>query len=330
MNVTTALILILGFVLAYIFIIEIFTTAFRATGLTREKAKYQSVSLFTNCGFTTTESELITNNKHRRKLATILMIIGHVFAVLIVSLVVAIFGTIKFNEVKKNYIMILIILGVFLFIILLFKLPFIAKPIQNKLDKIATKRELKREKNNIVTVLDSYGRLSLVEIYLYWIPTFLNDKSLKDANIKRDYNLNLVTIKRRNKILDVTAETIIQPLDKIVIFGPLDIINHLFRNKDDKKINEIVPDKNKITIIDNYLLDAMCEIEIHNVPEFMDEKTLLECNLRDKYNISLMMVKRDNKVIMASKNTIIKKLDTIIVFGPYQTIKDVFRGDENK
>ena len=39
-------------------------------------------------------------------------------------------------------------------------------PLQRGLEKIATKNVAKREKNNIITVLDNYGKESLVEIYL--------------------------------------------------------------------------------------------------------------------------------------------------------------------
>ena len=53
MNLLVALILIFAFILLYIFIIEIFSVLFTASGLTREKARYQTISLFTNAGFTT-------------------------------------------------------------------------------------------------------------------------------------------------------------------------------------------------------------------------------------------------------------------------------------
>jgi hypothetical protein len=40
-------------------------------------AKFQALSCFTGTGFTTRESELVTNNPQRRKIASVLIILGH-------------------------------------------------------------------------------------------------------------------------------------------------------------------------------------------------------------------------------------------------------------
>ena len=71
--------------------IEVFTVLFQLTGLTREKAKMQVVSLLTNSGFTTNESEIVMIGKHRRRLAKTVMLCGYSFAVIIVSVLVNIF-----------------------------------------------------------------------------------------------------------------------------------------------------------------------------------------------------------------------------------------------
>ncbi len=325
MNITTALIIILGFIVAYMIIIGIFSTAFRATGLTKEKARYQAVSLFTNCGFTTSESELITSNRRRRRLAVILMIVGHIFAVIIVSLVVALFGSFKVSDVKDNYKVIIIIISIFFGILILFKLPFISKPLQNGFEKMALKRVMKREKDNIITVLDNYGKQSLAEIYIYWVPEILNDKSLKDANLKRNYDLNLVTIKRGNKVLDVSAETIIQSKDKIIVFGDIEIIKDIFKKKKEIVDTEEDTTKNNIAIIDNYGKDALCEIKIIKNPEILEETSLGNSVIKSKYNVQVLMVKHETYHELANKDTIIEEGDTILVFGPYQSIKDIFR-----
>lgn len=328
MNLTTALLIILIFIIIYIIIIGIFTTAFRATGLTKEKARYQALSLFTNCGFTTSESELITSNRRRRRLATILMIIGHIFSVVIVSIIVALFSNFSFQELQQNYVIIIIVSTSFVALIILFKLPFISKPIQRLLEKIATRSVLRREKNNILTILDNYGKQSLVEIYLYWVPEILNDKSLLEVNLKRNYNLNLVTVKRKNKVLEVSAETIIQPLDKIIIFGNIEIINDIFRDKKNMAI-EVKEYKNKVSIIDNYGKDALCEIKVNKVPDILENTTLIDSCLKSKYNIQILMIEHDNKHELTNKDSIIEENNTILVFGPYQNIKDVFRTEED-
>ena len=79
MKLELAIILILTFIMVYLFLIRIFTVLFRITGLTNEKAKFQAISLLTSCGFTTSESEIIANDKARRKIAIIAMITGYGF-----------------------------------------------------------------------------------------------------------------------------------------------------------------------------------------------------------------------------------------------------------
>ena len=324
MNITTVFVIILGFILAYILIISVFTTAFRATGLTKEKSRYQAISLFTNCGFTTGESELITSNRRRRTLATILMIIGHVFSVIIVSLVVSMFSSFDVNSIKDNYKVLIIILTSFVLIILIFNLPFISRPLSNMFERVAAKNILKKEKKNIITILDNYGKQSLVEIYLYNVPDILNDKSLIEANLKRNYNLNIVTIKRKNKVLEVSADTIIQPYDKVILFGNIIMINEIFKSNKKTKISKLFETENKIQIIDNYGKDALCEIEVHQIPDILDNKKLQDSVLKTKYDIQILMINRAGNQSLAKSDTIIKELDTITVFGPYQNIKNIF------
>lgn len=328
MNLITAIILVIIFILAYFIIIESFTLAFRTTGLTMEKSRFQAISLFTNCGFTTGESELISQDHRRRRLATALMIIGHVFSVIIVSFVVSLVGNLDVNQVKENYIPVFIIFGSFLFIILFFKLPFISKPLNNSLEKVATRRAMKHSKTNLLTTLDQQGKKSLVEIHLYWVPQILNDKSLKDANITRLYGLNLISIKRKDKSLDVTADTILQPNDKIVIFGPKDKINEIFKEKNKTEIEKINYTGNRISIIDNYGKSAMCEIKIKNLPTSLKNTPLMRSEIKSLYNIQVLMLLRNNENINVNKDTIIIDNDTIIVFGPYDNIKNAFNISE--
>jgi len=58
-------------------VVRIGAIAFQLTGLEWSLAKFQSLSCFTGTGFTTKEAELITGNKQRRKIATVLIILGH-------------------------------------------------------------------------------------------------------------------------------------------------------------------------------------------------------------------------------------------------------------
>ena len=88
MSIWLAISLILGVVAIYMFMIEIFSVAFKLTGLATNKLKFQVASLFTGAGFTTSESELITNDDRRRRIAVTCMYTGHIFSVVIMGLII--------------------------------------------------------------------------------------------------------------------------------------------------------------------------------------------------------------------------------------------------
>jgi hypothetical protein len=75
-----------------IFIVRLASVGLRLTGLQDASARFQALSAFTGTGFTTSEAEMIVNYPVRRRIVSLLMIIGNmglvtVFAALVVSLV---------------------------------------------------------------------------------------------------------------------------------------------------------------------------------------------------------------------------------------------------
>jgi hypothetical protein len=58
-------------------IVRIGAIAFQLTGLEWSLAKFQALSCFTSTGFTTKEAELITASPQRRRIASILIVLGH-------------------------------------------------------------------------------------------------------------------------------------------------------------------------------------------------------------------------------------------------------------
>lgn len=67
--------------------VRIGAIAFQLTGLEWSLAKFQALSCFSGTGFTTKEAELVTGNKQRRKIATVLIILGNAgFVIMIATL----------------------------------------------------------------------------------------------------------------------------------------------------------------------------------------------------------------------------------------------------
>ena len=83
MSLASSVTLIVTVILVYYALIKVFSILFRITGLPKEKAIFQSVSLLTNAGYTTGESELVVSEKTRRRIATASMLTGYFFSVVI-------------------------------------------------------------------------------------------------------------------------------------------------------------------------------------------------------------------------------------------------------
>lgn len=75
-----ALVLTISFI-----VVRIGAIAFQLTGLDWALAKFQALSCFTGTGFTTREAELITGDAQRRRIASVLMVLGNAGLVLLIA-----------------------------------------------------------------------------------------------------------------------------------------------------------------------------------------------------------------------------------------------------
>ena len=72
-----------------IFVVRIASVAMRLTGLDDASARFQALSAFTGTGFTTNESEMIVNYPVRRRIVSVVMIIGNMGLVGVLATIVA-------------------------------------------------------------------------------------------------------------------------------------------------------------------------------------------------------------------------------------------------
>jgi len=80
----TGALFIIVLVVSFI-IVRIGAIAFQLTGLEWSLAKFQALSCFTGTGFTTREAELITSNAQRRRIASVLMVLGNAGLVILIA-----------------------------------------------------------------------------------------------------------------------------------------------------------------------------------------------------------------------------------------------------
>ena len=315
-------------IVLYFSLIEIYTVLFRITGLTKEKARFQVISMITCAGFTTAESEIITTNRKRRRLAVACMISGTLFNVVIISLIINLIGSIaKADFIEEQLIWIGIILGSLVLVLIILKIPFVSKFIEKTIEVLGRKIMNRKDNANALTMLDSYDSDAIIEIYINNIPEVLKNKTLMESNFKNQYNINILMLKRGNRTIDITKDTVIQNKDKIVVFGNRQTIKDLFTYKVDENYEKEVintPKENIVTLIDNYGADAMAEVEIYNLPEILDGKKLFESKIKTEYNLNVIMIKRDEEPVPVTKDTEIQYLDKIVVFGNYNSIKKIF------
>ena len=325
MNLILSTILVIIFIIIYYLMIQIFTVLFRITGLPKEKAHFQVISLLTNAGFSTKESELIANNSSRRKIAKWTMIIGTVFNVVIASLLINFLFSVSKNNEKESLVIMGITIGVFVALMLIIRIPVIKRGFETLIEKIATKINDKKHHDNVIVELDSYGKKSIVEIYLSHIPSEIENISIANSPLRSRYNIIVLLIQRSGRIIDVKGDTMIQKGDRLVVFGKLANIKDLFDIRSVPKKEKIDDSNlNNLSIVDNYGSNAMVEIEIRDLPSILKDKTLVESGLKEKYDINVLMIRHENKVTLVDAKTKISLGDKVVLIGPYEHIKDLF------
>ena len=332
MSIWLALSLILGVVSIYLFMIEIFSVAFKLTGLATNKLKFQVASLFTGAGFTTAESELITNDDRRRRIAVICMYTGHIFSVVIMGLVINVLisiwaetntAAVTFKE--WYFIVFYVSLGVFLVVVFL-KIPPINKRFQKLLENIAIKISKNRRESNIITVLDYYGRSAVVEIVLNKIPEFANEVTLFDMQLTKKYAMILLSIRRGNRRVSINKDTMLAKGDVIVAYGHIIDIKEAFINSISGKPSDtiVVDNTNELQLINNYGQNTLMEVVVNEVPKELDGIKMKDSHLTDRYNINIVVIKRGEEHLFANAETKIEKGDRLTIFGPYINIKHLF------
>jgi len=337
MNIWLAISLILAVVTVYLLAIEIFSVSFRLTGLATSKIKLQVASLFTSTGFTTIESELITNDEKRRKIAVACMYTGHIFSVAFMGLIINVFfsiinlfkGTQSSPTFIEWYFITLYVTGGLFILMLILKIPPINKRFQDFLESVAINSHKKTRNSNVLTVLDIYGKHAIAKVVLNNVPESAKEVALSEMGLTKHYSINILSIKRGNHIIDVSKDTMFRKGDILVIYGLINDIKEVFINIDNSKELVSVDRTNEISLLNNYGPNALVEVYVDTVPEELVDTKIKDTPLKDKYNITISIIKRKDEYLYVGKDTIIKSGDLLTLYGPYKNIKFLFNNEEN-
>lgn len=229
LNLATFVLLVLSAV--YLMFIEIFTIIFMMTGVSHTRSVFQVISLLTNSGFTTNESEIIVTSRKRRQIAIFIMIFGNLFNVLLISVLIN--ATITVYE-NRSFDFLLAIISVIIFMIIIItyrKLPFIRVRF-NRLIKKAANRFMFSKKSNPLLILDNFHGFCIAEIKLLDIPEIFVDKTIFESRISNNYGIRILFIKRGVDNIGYIEDTAtIQKDDRLIVFGPIKNITKVFGMK---------------------------------------------------------------------------------------------------
>lgn len=331
MSLVSSITLLVTVIIVYYFLSRLYSILFRLTGIPKEKSGFQAISLLTNAGYTTSESELIVSEKTRRHIATAAMLTGYFFSVIIVSLFINLFSTIDFTGAEEQLVPLIVGFGGLILFFLILRIPFISKGLNKMMEAITVNAYKKASKDNYISVLDTYGKDAVAIISLYKVPEFLEGKCIGDSDIRKKYNVNILMYTRNGQNHYVTADTILSNKDTLIAFGPLESIREAFllnwHTEKKDKADRIVDDEgNAITVMSNYGNQVLADLLLNRVPPMLENKSLLESGIKDYFSINIIMVSRKEEPIKITKDSILEKGDRVIAFGPYESIRTVFGG----
>lgn len=223
------------FLITSFVVVRIGAIAFQLTGLEWSLAKFQALSCFSGTGFTTKESELIVSNPQRRKIASVLIVLGNAGLVTMIatfanSIRPRAAGTKISLPFLKDFMpaawvppISLVIIAVLMFII--YKL-FTNQKFLGKLTKILRKFILKKNIIKSVTfeeLLVSTGGYGVSRIMVCSNSPIIN-KTLSEAKL-RSHDVNILAIVRnRETIPNPSADMAFMLDDELICFGKLDNI----------------------------------------------------------------------------------------------------------
>ncbi len=215
------------FILSYIFIfmlsIEIFTVLLQLGGMTRSKARFQVLSLLTTSGFKTKESELITNDTYKRKIALIIMMFTYMSLMIFISSLV---------YLAVNDDILTFFIYAFVEIVMFYTIftSLTMKKVVYSFVNFITKKFVLEKDVNTIKVFEEYNNKVLAQISLRTLPSDLNNVEIQDFEQLTTLEIQILAIQRSNVLINTVLPTQKMQLgDVVTVYGDLINIQYLFK-----------------------------------------------------------------------------------------------------
>jgi hypothetical protein len=223
------LVLFITVLIVSFIVVRIGAIAFQLTGLEWSLAKFQALSCFTATGFTTKEAELITATPQRRRIASILIILGHAGLVTMIATFANSLRPAKIPFLSDflsfslvPWINLAIIVSSIYIIYKIFTNSRFARKLTNVLRKRMVKRKIIKPVSfeELAIATGGYG-VSKVAV---GTGSAVLDKTLSNTQLRK-HGINVLAIVRGNETIpNPLADTKIIAGDELVCFGKLENI----------------------------------------------------------------------------------------------------------
>jgi hypothetical protein len=218
-------------------VVRIGAIAFQLTGLEWSLAKFQALSCFTGTGFTTKEAELITGNKQRRRIASVLMVLGNAGLVIMIATFANSLNPQQAIEsglskpllpiIPPNLVRWVNLLIIIIAVFIIYKL-FTNATFSRKLTNFLRKRIIRKEIFARVTfeeLLFMTGGYGISKVAVYAGSPAL-DKTLAESQL-RSFDITVLAIIRGNQTIpNPGASTKVLLNDELICFGNLENIRN--------------------------------------------------------------------------------------------------------
>lgn len=212
----------------YIVIIDFFTMLFRITGLTQEKARFQVISLLTNSGYSTTESELVVQVLPRRRLARTIMLFGYIFSITIVSVFVNAMLALPNSEKEEIWVPLLVVCTLFVVFMIVRRVPVVREAFNTLLEQ-AGRKWMHSDEGNPIMLQEEFPKGVIAAATLNHMPADLKGKTLSELNLPERFGLHVIYIRRGgNMEANLSKDTTFDLRDEVVVYGPLKNIREVF------------------------------------------------------------------------------------------------------
>jgi hypothetical protein len=213
--------------------------ALELTGMEWEHAKFQSLSAFTNSGFTTRESELVMSHPVRRRIVTSLILVGNAGIVTTIGTFAASFMA---GDLRTNLLNAAVVLGACALLFLLTRWQGLMNVTRRVIERWMTKLyDFQPPRPDELLRLGAGYELTRVELEA---ASPVANKALADIDLK-SWRVQVLGIERGAEYHPVpTGGDKLLPGDSLIVYGPSDTVVKVFRPRTSTRLSIIgLPDR---------------------------------------------------------------------------------------